>query len=71
MLLVGATFIYALEPLFGGIFAWTLGGEPVTAWKIFGGFLVVTALIISQLHWRVLFHRNAKELLIASKQTNS
>ena len=61
--LVTATFIYALEPLFGGMFAWTVGGEPVTTWKIFGGFLVVLALIISQLHWRVILHRDDGVLL--------
>lgn len=67
MLLVGATFIYALEPLFGGIFAWTLGGEPVTILKVFGGLLVVCALIISQLHWRDIFRRDTKKLLITAK----
>lgn len=59
--LVAATFIYALEPLFGGIFAWTLGGEPVTSRKIFGGFLVVVALIISQLRWHDVLHPDKKK----------
>lgn len=50
--MVTATFIYALEPVFGGLFAWTLGGESVTALKVCGAFLVLLALLISQLHTR-------------------
>jgi drug/metabolite transporter (DMT)-like permease len=43
------SMIFALEPVFAGIFAWTLGGESVTSRGIIGGMIIFTALILSGL----------------------
>ena len=44
-----ATFVYTLEPIFGGYFAWTIGHEIITRNKIIGGLLIVLAMLISQI----------------------
>jgi len=44
---VRVSLIFAFEPVFAALFAWTLGNEPVTAGKIAGGFLVFLALVIA------------------------
>lgn len=46
---VKVAIIFALEPVFAAVFAWTLGGEKFTYVNIFGGSLIVLAMIISEL----------------------
>jgi drug/metabolite transporter (DMT)-like permease len=44
---VKVSLIFAFEPVFAALFAWTLGNETVTMNKIAGGFLVFLALVIA------------------------
>ncbi len=46
---VKVSLIFAFEPVFAGIFAWTLGGESFEIHSGLGGLLVFAALIISGL----------------------
>ncbi|MEW6413083.1 MAG: DMT family transporter [Candidatus Zixiibacteriota bacterium] len=46
---VRVSLVFALEPVFAGIFAWTLGGETVVMHRAFGGLLIFSALILSGL----------------------
>lgn len=46
---VKVAIIFALEPVFAAVFAWTLGGESFTKLNIFGGGLIVLAMIVSEL----------------------
>ena len=41
------SLIFALEPVFAAIFAWTLGGEEVIFHRALGGLFIFSALIIS------------------------
>ena len=41
------SLIFALEPVFAAIFAWTLGNEPVVLRRALGGLLIFAAMIIS------------------------
>ena len=41
------SLIFAFEPVFAGLFAWTLGGEQFTMSGAVGGALIFTALVIS------------------------
>lgn len=43
------SLIFAFEPLFAAIFAWTIGGEEMVRHRAFGGLLIFLALIISGL----------------------
>ena len=43
------SLIFALEPVFAALFAWTLGGEDFITHRALGGLLIFTALIISGL----------------------
>jgi drug/metabolite transporter (DMT)-like permease len=43
------SLIFALEPVFAGLFAWTLGGEQFVTHRAMGGLLIFVALIISGL----------------------
>jgi drug/metabolite transporter (DMT)-like permease len=43
------SLIFALEPVFAGVFAWTLGGEPFILRSAFGGLLIFVALVLSGL----------------------
>lgn len=43
------SLIFALEPVFAALFAWTLGDEPVVAHRALGGLLIFLALILSGL----------------------
>jgi len=45
------SLIFALEPVFAGIFAWTLGGEELISHRAFGGLLIFLALVVSGLSW--------------------
>lgn len=59
---VDTTFYGVLEPLVGGAAAWTIGAEAVTSAMLFGGILIVVALIISEYHRPSIAHikRHAK-----------
>lgn len=46
------SLIFALEPVFAGIFAWTLGGEQFVLHGAIGGLFIFTALILSGLPMR-------------------
>ena len=46
---VRVTLIFALEPVFAAVFAWTLGGEDVMLQSALGGGLIAVALAISGL----------------------
>jgi drug/metabolite transporter (DMT)-like permease len=41
------SLIFALEPVFAGLFAWTLGGEEFIIRRALGGLVIFSALIIS------------------------
>lgn len=43
-----AAFTYSLEPVFGGAFAWTIGGEQATPWMLVGAVCMFSAMIIVQ-----------------------
>ena len=43
------SLIFALEPVFAAMFAWTLGGEKVVAHRALGGLLIFVALVVSGL----------------------
>ncbi|MFZ5979124.1 MAG: DMT family transporter, partial [Candidatus Zixiibacteriota bacterium] len=43
------SLIFALEPVFAALFAWTLGGETFVTHRAFGGLLIFAALILSGL----------------------
>lgn len=47
---VRVTLIFALEPVFAAIFAWTLGGEQFYLTHALGGLLIVVAIIISEIN---------------------
>ena len=42
---VKVALILALEPVFGALFAWTVGGEKLILLKAFGGSLIVIAIV--------------------------
>jgi len=44
---VKVSLIFAFEPVFAAIFAWTLGGEEVVFHRALGGLFIFSALIIS------------------------
>jgi len=46
---VRVSLIFALEPVFAGLFAWTLGGENFITHRAIGGLLIFIALVISGL----------------------
>jgi drug/metabolite transporter (DMT)-like permease len=46
---VKVSLIFALEPVFAAIFAWTLGGEQPVLHRALGGLFVFAALVISSL----------------------
>ena len=41
------SLIFALEPVFAAMFAWTLGGETIVQHRALGGLLIFTALVVS------------------------
>ncbi len=43
------SLIFALEPVFAALFAWTLGGEEFVARRALGGLLIFVALVLSGL----------------------
>lgn len=56
------SLIFALEPLFAALFAWTLGGEPFRPLGALGGALIVGAIMLGELSRLPLSHKD-KELL--------
>jgi drug/metabolite transporter (DMT)-like permease len=46
---IRVSLIFAFEPVFAALFAWTLGGEPFVAHRAAGGLLIFVALVISAL----------------------
>lgn len=51
------TLIFALEPVFAALFAWTLGGEVIVAHRALGGGLIALALAISGLPTPAILRR--------------
>ena len=49
ILLVGVSLIFSLEPVFGALFAWTLGGEAFVPARAAGGGLIVAAMMAGEL----------------------
>ncbi|MFQ5499717.1 MAG: DMT family transporter [Candidatus Zixiibacteriota bacterium] len=45
------SLIFALEPVFAALFAWTLGGETPVVHRALGGLLIALALATSGLRW--------------------
>ena len=46
---IKVSLIFALEPVFAALFAWTLGGETFILHKAFGGLLIFLAILISEI----------------------
>lgn len=46
---VKVALIFAMEPVFSAIFAWTFGGEVFKLTQLLGGLLIVLAIILSEL----------------------
>jgi len=46
---IRVSLIFALEPVFAAIFAWTLGGEQFIAERAIGGLLIFSAMITAEL----------------------
>jgi len=49
------SLIFALEPVFAGVFAWTLGGEEFLMYKAVGGGCIFAALVIAGLPAKRIF----------------
>lgn len=45
---IKVSLIFALEPVFAALFAWTLGGETFILHRAFGGLLIFLAILISE-----------------------
>ena len=46
---IKVSLIFALEPVFAALFAWTLGGETFILHRAFGGLLIFLAILISEI----------------------
>lgn len=46
---IKVSLIFALEPVFAAIFAWTLGGETFAGKNAFGGLLIFLGMILSEI----------------------
>ncbi|MFH1686043.1 MAG: DMT family transporter [bacterium] len=44
---VKVSLIFALEPVFAAVFAWTIGGEQLVVYRVSGGALIFAALVIA------------------------
>ncbi|MDE2491992.1 MAG: EamA family transporter [Elusimicrobia bacterium] len=60
---VKVSLVFALEPVFGAIFAWTLGGEPFEPRRAAGGALIVAAMMAEQVSKLDLRRGRRKEIL--------
>lgn len=49
---VRVSLIFTLEPVFAGVFAWTLGGEEFIPVRAFGGLLIFLAIVFSTVNFR-------------------
>jgi drug/metabolite transporter (DMT)-like permease len=49
---VKVAVIFAMEPVFAALYAWTLGGEPMIPVRAVGGLLIVVAMVVSELPLR-------------------
>ena len=45
------SLIFTLEPVFAALFAWTLGAEPLVPLRALGGFLMVLAMVVSEVEY--------------------
>jgi drug/metabolite transporter (DMT)-like permease len=57
---IRVSLIFAFEPVFAAIFAWTLGGEKIILHRAMGGLLIFLAMIISGLPRDILNFGNRK-----------
>jgi drug/metabolite transporter (DMT)-like permease len=60
------SLIFAFEPVFAAIFAWTLGGERVFFHRAMGGLLIFIAMLISGLPPDILRLRRKAEIKVDS-----
>ena len=58
---VKVTLIFALEPVFAALFAWTLGGEELIMHRALGGLLIALALALSGLRSPKILTRFKKQ----------
>ncbi|MCP4580210.1 MAG: DMT family transporter [candidate division Zixibacteria bacterium] len=56
---VRVSLIFALEPLFAAIFAWTLGNEAFVTYRALGGFLIVIALVFSAIPIKAIYKKGS------------
>ncbi len=54
---VKVALIFALEPVFAALTAWTVGGERVTIAGVLGGLLIVVAMILGELPVEITVRR--------------
>lgn len=57
---IKVSLIFAFEPVFAALFAWTFGNETIVAHRALGGFLIFTAIIISGLPTPAFFLKKRK-----------
>lgn len=60
---VKVSLIFSLEPVFGAVFAWTLGGEAFVPARAAGGGLIVAAMMAGELSKLDLLKGRKKEIL--------
>lgn len=60
---VKVSLIFSLEPVFGALFAWTLGGEAFVPARAAGGGLIVAAMMAGELSKLDLLKGRKKEIL--------
>ncbi len=60
---VKVSLIFSLEPVFGALFAWTLGGEDFVPARAAGGGLIVAAMMAGELSKLDLLKGRRKEIL--------
>ncbi len=58
---VKVTLIFALEPVFAALFAWTIGGEQYETHRALGGLLIVIALALSGMRTPMFLTKSIKE----------
>lgn len=62
---VKVALIFSLEPVFAAVFAWTVGGEPVRPASIWGGGLIVLAMVVGELSKLSIARLRGKEPVAA------
>jgi drug/metabolite transporter (DMT)-like permease len=58
---IRVSLIFALEPVFAAIFAWTVGGEPFKPLNALGGLLIFLAVVLSTVHFSLGSDRSPHE----------